>query len=163
MALYPFSAMGLTFTLNMILMWKCPGECRVTSLNLPFHFTACVFSLSSQKSADECFTEWQVRDDEKRRTWAVRLHVTPTLMFWPGGFLLRSEKCLQFTRFVCCLPYLFAILHQQLFPSVFPLSVECLLHATTYFVWILGWSRLSLETQLSWSCSLVRERRQAHR
>ena len=40
---------------------------------------------------------------------------------WPWGFVLRSEKCLQMTRFICCLPFLFAILHQEVFPSIFQL------------------------------------------
>lgn len=68
MTLDPFIVMWLPFTLNIILMWSYSGECRLTSLHLPFRFTAFVFPLSSQTSAEECFPEWQVRDSEKRRT-----------------------------------------------------------------------------------------------
>lgn len=123
MTLSAFIAMRLIVTLNIILMWQYLGECKLTSLNLPFHYTARMFFSQVSEKCWRVFyrlTGWE--QQEKRELRAVNLHVTRTPIFWPWGFLLRSEKCLQINWFICWLPYLFAILHQLVFPSIVQLS-----------------------------------------
>lgn len=138
MTCYPFPAVWFLFTLNIILILKYPGGCKLSSLNLPFHITACRFSLSSQKSAEGCFTQWQagVLDSKKKRTKGCKFACHRDSQFWPWGFLLRSEKCLQMTWFIWWLTFLPRC--NNWYFLMFSKWTECLLCAR-YFVWSLSW------------------------
>lgn len=157
MTLYPSIAMRFIFTLNIILMWKWPGECKLTSLNLPFHYTARVFFSQFSEKCWRVFgwlTGWEQR--EKRELRAINLHVTRTSSFWPWGFFWEVRNAFRWPGSFAGCPIYLPYCTNWYFLLLFSWSTECLLCAR-YFVWILSWSRLSLETQLSWSFSLVRE------
>lgn len=139
---------------------KVPRQIQVSSSSFALsHGCLQVFPEFSGKC--QRVFHWLTGWGQKKRTRGCKFACHMDTRFWPWGFPLRSETWPWMTWFVRWLPYLPCFTNWY-FLLLFSKLTECLLCAK-YFVWILSWLWLSLETQPSWSFSLARERGQTHK